>query len=93
VTAGPAPPLGQYDGRGAIRTYFGTTSFFATLPAWNLTGQPAASVPAGTFDDGMPVGVQVVARPHDEATLLAVAAQLERELPRNPRGRAAFEPV
>jgi amidase len=77
VTATTAPPLGQYDGRGAIRTYLGTTSFFSTLPAWNLTGQPAASVPAGLGAGGLPLGVQLVSRPHGEATLLAVAAELE----------------
>ena len=82
VTSGTAPPLGQYDGRGAIRTYLGTTSFFSTLPAWNLTGQPAASVPAGTASDGLPIGVQLVSRPHAEATLLAVAAQIEAAQPR-----------
>ena len=47
-----------------------------TVP-WNQTGQPAASVPAGFTDDGLPLGVQVITRPEDEATLLSVAAQLE----------------
>jgi len=48
---------------------------------WNVTGQPAASVPAGFDADGMPMAVQLVARPDDEATLFAVAAQLEQARP------------
>ncbi|MBK1785609.1 amidase family protein [Prauserella cavernicola] len=45
---------------------------------WNLAGFPAMSVPVGGFDDGLPIGVQLVAAPGGEATLLAVAAQLEQ---------------
>jgi amidase len=53
----------------------------AYLPAWNVTGQPACSVPAGFDDDGLPLGVQLVARHGGDATLLALAAQLERARP------------
>lgn len=45
---------------------------------FNLTGHPAITVPCGFDDNGMPVGLQLVARHHDEATLLRVAAQFER---------------
>jgi aspartyl-tRNA(Asn)/glutamyl-tRNA(Gln) amidotransferase subunit A len=38
---------------------------------WNLTGLPALSVPCG-FADGLPVGLQIVGRPFDEATILRV---------------------
>lgn len=48
---------------------------------WNVTGNPAASVPVGLADDGLPVGVQLVGRRDDETTLLALAAQLERARP------------
>jgi amidase len=48
---------------------------------WNFTGQPAASVPAGFDDDGLPRAVQLVARPDDEATLFALAAQIEAARP------------
>jgi amidase len=48
---------------------------------WNLTGQPATAVPAGTDADGVPVGVQLVARPHGEATIVALVAQMERAAP------------
>ena len=47
---------------------------------WNLTGQPAISVPVGTSGDGLPIGMQLVGRHGEEATLLGVAAQLEAEL-------------
>ncbi len=46
--------------------------------AFNVTGQPAVSVPAGHDDDGLPMGVQIVGRPDGDATLLALAAQLEQ---------------
>jgi amidase len=49
--------------------------------AWNVTGQPAASVPAGLGAEGLPRSVQLIARPNDEATLIAVAAQIERARP------------
>lgn len=47
-----------------------------TIPA-NLTGDPAISVPFGSGDDGLPVGVQVMAPARDEATMFRAAAVLE----------------
>jgi amidase len=38
-------------------------------------------VPAGFTEDGLPLSVQLVGRPNDEATLLSLAAQLEAERP------------
>jgi amidase len=38
-------------------------------------------VPAGFTDDGLPLAVQLVGRPRDEATLLALAAQIEAARP------------
>lgn len=48
---------------------------------FNLTGQPAISVPAGFTADGLPTGVQLVARRHEDDLLLRVAAELERTQP------------
>jgi amidase len=48
--------------------------------AWNLTGQPAAVVRAGADPDGLPIGVQCVARPWREDVALAAAERIEREL-------------
>ena len=44
-----------------------------------VTGHPAISVPGGVTADGLPVGLQLVGREGAEATLLAIAAALERE--------------
>jgi len=43
---------------------------------WNATGQPALSLPFACTKDGLPVGVQLVAKPEREDWLLAVAAEL-----------------
>src|SRR5919109_1411303 len=48
---------------------------------FNVTGQPAISVPLFHGDDGLPLGVQLAGRPADEATLLSLAAQLEAARP------------
>ena len=46
-----------------------------------MTGNPAASVPVGFGRDGLPLAVQLVGRIDDEATILAVSAQLEQAQP------------
>jgi aspartyl-tRNA(Asn)/glutamyl-tRNA(Gln) amidotransferase subunit A len=46
----------------------------------NLYGNPAVSIPAGTVD-GLPVGMQVLARHHQDALLFDVALAVERERP------------
>ncbi len=48
---------------------------------FNMTGQPAASVPAGLSNDGLPIGLHVVGRFGDEATVLRVSAALEEAQP------------
>jgi Asp-tRNA(Asn)/Glu-tRNA(Gln) amidotransferase A subunit family amidase len=44
----------------------------------NLTGFPGASVPLGHSPEGLPIGVQVIGRPHEEELVLAVAESIER---------------
>jgi amidase len=81
VTAAQPAAVGRYEGAGAVRTFLPGADFACYTAGWNVTGQPAASAPAGFDADGMPMAVQLIARPDDEATLLAVAAQLEAARP------------
>ncbi|MFK5633451.1 MULTISPECIES: amidase [unclassified Ornithinimicrobium] len=59
------------DGRGMWHINF-------TMP-WNMTGQPAGTVPVGATEDGRPVGVQVVGRPFDDLGVLRMMRWLEEE--------------
>ena len=58
---------------------------YYTYP-FNLTGQPSATVRAG-FSDGMPVGLQLTGRSHDEVSVVRAAAAFEATQPvRTPTG-------
>jgi amidase len=81
ATATPPPRIGQLNGRGALWTLNAVAGMVPFNGVWNVTGQPAASVPAGFGADGLPRGVQLVGRVNDEATLLSLAAQIEAERP------------
>jgi len=82
VTARPAIEVGHWAERGGLWTLNGASRLTMNpmLSSWNVTGQPAAAVPAGVSRDGLPLGVQLVGRAGDEATLLSLSAQLQAEL-------------
>ncbi|MFW6074073.1 MAG: amidase [Chloroflexota bacterium] len=63
---------------GKSTTYLGWTGF--SYP-FNLTGQPAASVPCGFTASGLPVGLQIVGRHRDDLTVLNAAAAFEEANP------------
>src|SRR5438105_1830309 len=77
----PHPPreVGRYDGRGWLWATMGAANTTPSTIPWNVTGQPAISVPAPSLHDGLPMGVTLVGRPHDESTLISLAAQLAPE--------------
>jgi amidase len=81
VMGGTALPLRRWEGQGALRTVLGMSRFYPYCVPWNHLGNPAMSVPAGFAADGLPLAVQIVGRPGDEATLLSLAAQMEAERP------------
>jgi amidase len=78
----PKPPdrLGRVEGRSLPAAIQAASELVAFTTAWNITGQPAMSVPAPSTDDGVPLGVTLVGRPNDESTLISLAAHLEAEV-------------
>jgi amidase len=82
VTTMTPRPLGWFDADGDGAADFERQKRYAAFTAvFNVTGQPAVSVPLHWTDDGLPVGTMLVGRPADEVTLLALAAQLESARP------------
>ena len=81
VMAVPAFPVGsppsEIDGR-SVDAFAGAFPF--TYPI-NMIGYTAASVPCGMSSDGLPIGLHIVGRPGDEATVLAASAAFERARP------------
>ncbi|HET7734682.1 MAG TPA: amidase [Nocardioidaceae bacterium] len=69
-----APALGR---AGAPRAALKAVPMIAYTALWNIAGNPAASCPVGWSRGGLPIGMQLVGRMYDEATLFQVAAQLE----------------
>ena len=72
----PDDPWEQFD--RAVR-------FTPFTAAFNVTGQPAVSLPLHWTDDGLPIGVQLVGPPLGDALLLRIAAQLEAAQPWSER--------
>jgi amidase len=73
--------VGHWRDKGALSTIRGMSNVYPYGAAWNYTGQPAAAIPAGFTEGGLPRSVMVVARPNDEPTLISLAAQVEAERP------------
>lgn len=57
------------------------TEYGPFTTVFNITGQPAISLPLGTGDGGLPIGVQIVAPYGREDLLFRVAAHLEQAMP------------
>jgi amidase len=71
-------PIGWFDSDGDPAADFERQKRFTPFTAVvNTTGQPAISLPFGQSRTGLPIGVMLVGRPADEATLLGLGAQLE----------------
>src|SRR5271156_2932431 len=80
--AGPPPKLGYFNQNGDVQTFTErVTEYLSVTPLHNATGTPAMSVPLHWTADGLPAGVNFAGRYGEEATLLALAAELETAQP------------
>jgi amidase len=77
----PPPELGWFTAAGPDREGPRIVSFIPYTAQFNMTGQPAVSLPLHWTPDGLPVGVQLVAGYGREDVLVRVASQLEQAAP------------
>ncbi len=83
VVLGPTTPItawkrGEWTVQVAGQAESVLAAYWRFTYPYNLTGLPAISVPCGFDRDGLPIGLQIAARPFDEATVLRVAHAYER---------------
>ncbi len=81
----PTLRVGEWAKLRAAKELENIIRWIAPCPPFNVTGQPAIAIPAGLTPDGLPLGVQLVGRPGDEITIIALAAQVEAETSWNQR--------
>ncbi|MFL5911339.1 MAG: amidase [Gaiellaceae bacterium] len=82
--AGPPIPIGALepdDGEPPIQMLLNSAGWVPFTPAFNVTGQPAISLPLAQSGAGLPIGVQFVGPAGREELLLSLAAQIERARP------------
>jgi amidase len=92
TAAEPPPRLGEIvsTSEEPVRGFLRAAPFGAFTSLFNQTGQPAISLPLQQTEDGLPVGVQLVAACGGEDLLLRVASQVEGALPWSERRPALF---
>ncbi|MCA1710731.1 MAG: amidase [Actinobacteria bacterium] len=87
----PPVPIGYFsEGGDPAEEFDRMTRFTPWTAVFNMTGQPAASVPLHWSPDGLPIGVMLVGRPADEGTLISLSAQLEEARPWRQRHPAMW---
>ena len=73
--------LAPKEGEPAMAWLNNAAEWVPFTPVWNVTGQPAISLPLYHSDEGLPIGVQFVGPPAGEELLLSLAGQLETARP------------
>ncbi len=79
------PKVGQFRGLDGERMFRAVVPIGAFTAGFNVSGQPAVSLPAGKSRSGLPIGVQLVCKRGDDRRLFGLAAALEPLLRDGPR--------
>lgn len=86
VTPQVPPAIPQLHRLGTIGSQLKSTSAVSFTGYWNMAGNPAASVPVGLTDDGLPLAVQIVGAHGNDSLVLEVARRLALQLTPIDRG-------
>jgi amidase len=87
----PPPEVGAFARRAPGEAFRDAARIGAFTAAFNITGQPAASVPLGLTREGLPMGLQVAGRELADDVVLAVSRQLEVAAPWRGRRAPVFD--
>ncbi|MFB2923852.1 amidase [Aerosakkonema funiforme] len=77
----PTIRVGEWANLSPEETMPKLANWVAPCPPFNASGQPSIAIPVGFDSNGLPLGVQLVGRPAQEATLISLAAQIEAAKP------------
>src|SRR4051812_15001791 len=81
---GPAIEIGALDpppDQEPVTRLLASATWVPFTPVWNVTGQPAISLPLAQSSAGLPLGVQLIGAPAAEELLISIAARLEEARP------------
>jgi amidase len=81
TVAVPPPRIGAFAAKAPADAFAEAARLGAFTAGFNVTGQPAASLPVGLTRDGLPIGLQLVGRLHREDEVLSVSRQIEEAAP------------
>jgi amidase len=73
--------VGEWAALSPEETVAKIINWIAPCPPFNSSGQPAIAIPTGLGNHGLPLGIQIIGRPGAEATVIALAAQIEAARP------------
>jgi amidase len=83
--AAPPAPVGYFEEVDPPENFERQKRFAPYAAVYNVTGQPAVSLPLHWTDAGLPIGVMLAGRMGDEATLISLSAQIEAARPWHDR--------
>lgn len=83
IFPGQAEPAGPFPTDPIAKELLRPVSRYTNV--WNLVGLPACVVPSGFSQEGLPVSIQIVGKPFDDATVLRIARAYERATPWHTR--------